>query len=626
MKTNLKKFDPSIFLALKMSYQPYKWPLIFTLIIGFLGRLLLLANANVIGAWVDSLIAGSRESQKYLLLLVACVSGGFAFTLLFRIVFSNISALAVSRLYDETTLRASRFPMSYFDQTPVGRVVTRFSSDYGNVFRLFGGPLAEFISIIFDLICMVILIGIASPLLLPWLVVYALGNYAVYRYHQGHLREVRRSMSANRSPSVAHFSETVQGSSTIRTFSKEESFISRFERLDSLYIQSRLTTVKAVFNFFVQMNSLTALLFLASGFFSIWLLGAGWVTVGAIGVTFGLITLSGNTILMFFEWLAQVEEALIGVERMSGFLNKDSEPGAKLPVTSQFKTSHPRRTEPVQKTKLPLNAEIEISQLEFSYGANLPKVLDSISFHVRPGERLGVVGRTGSGKSTITQCLLHLYPFLKGHIKVDGLKPHLDLSRPAHNDEIDLELFRRYFSYIPQEPILFRRSVRENLDFEGTHTDLELIKALSTVGLDFLATEKGLDLQIEEKAKNLSLGERQLFCMARALVQRAPILLMDEATSSVDPQSEEILVKATEEFFKDRTQILIAHRLSTLMNCDRILWLHQGRIQGLGSPEEIIPAFKETDLSDLNPMLRNSDELRSRSTLKSNSGTKPRDS
>lgn len=607
---NSASFDRSIFTALSMAYKPYSKLLGVTLFAGFVGRFLLLANTNVIGLWVDSLISGANTQHNYLNYLIFCVLGGFGLTLIFRILFSNISALAVSQLYDETTLRASRFPMRFFDQTPVGRVVTRFSSDYGNVFRLFGGPLAEFLSILFDLVCMIILIGFASPLFLPWMIFFAFLHFLVYRSHRAHLRESRRTLSSSRSPSVAHFAETVQGSSTIRTLSKEPSFIERFEKLDAFYLKNRLNTVRSVLNFSLQMNVLTAVLFLSAGLFSILMLEKGLMTIGSVGVAFGLITLSGNTVLMFFDWLSQVEEALIGVERMNGYLTKEIEKGSALPPGTHFETHHPVLKKPIEPIHLPENAEIQLNHLSFAYAPDLPMILKDLSLDIRRGERLGIIGRTGSGKSTITQALLHLYPFQSGEITVNGLKPYLDLSRPANPDEIDLEQFRRYFSYIPQEPILFRGSIRENLDFEHLHSEKALLQALHTVGLDFLASKEGLKIQVEEKAKNFSFGEKQLLCLARALVQKAPILLMDEATSSIDPQSEEILVRATDEFFKGRTQIIIAHRLSTLENCDRILWLGHGRIMGLGRPGEIIPAFEKSDLSLLEPVVKNSDGIR----------------
>jgi ABC-type multidrug transport system fused ATPase/permease subunit len=170
-------YSRTVFLTLKEAYRPFMGRILTTFVFGIIGRTLLLANANVIGFWVDSFcqpehgiqckpVPGflqSFGSEDYLKLLGTMAVIGFLCTLSFRVIFSRLSAQAISRLYDEVTLRTSRLPMSFFDATPAGRIITRFSSDYGNVFRLFGGPLAEFCSIIFDLLVMIVLITVASP-------------------------------------------------------------------------------------------------------------------------------------------------------------------------------------------------------------------------------------------------------------------------------------------------------------------------------------------------------------------------------------------------------------------------------------------------------------------------------
>ena len=150
---------------------------------------------------------------------------GLAGTLTYRILFSRFSAFAVSQIYDETTYRTSRFPMLFFDQTPVGRIITRFSSDYGSVFRLFGGPIAEFVALIFDLLAMIILITVASPYYLIVMTVIFISHYLVYRSQIENLRRLRRCTSRLRSPSIAHFSETTQGVSLIRLFLKQNIFM-----------------------------------------------------------------------------------------------------------------------------------------------------------------------------------------------------------------------------------------------------------------------------------------------------------------------------------------------------------------------------------------------------------------
>lgn len=608
-------YSRSVFQTLGEAYKPFFGKILFAFAIGIVGRTLLLANANIIGFWVDSFckpehglrckalpgfLAGFT-SEEYLKLLATMAFAGFVLTLSFRIIFSRLSAQAISQIYDEVTLRTSRLPMSFFDATPAGRIITRFSSDYGNVFRLFGGPLAEFASIIFDLTAMVVLITLASPFYLIFVILITGLNYLVYRLNRTRLRQARRELSASRSPSIAHFAETTQGASTIRSFRRQESFTDRFERLDSYFLQQKLKTTRRVIGFSFQMNSLSALLLLMTGVAAYYLVHQGLASVGSVGVAFSFIALSGNTVQMFFDWLTQFEEAIIGVERLDQYLQKNLEPGNLLPSSASFKTGHPKYEETLEKylqnrrlTK-DRSASVQVEGLWFKYRDDLPWVLKNLNFEVNAGERLGIVGRTGSGKSSLIQALFYLYPLQAGRIAINGHSPKIKSTDVG----MDLNLFRRSVAFISQDPVLFQGSLRYNLDIDDSLTDEKIFEVLDQVGLKEWVQQQpqGIYMKIEERGKNLSLGERQLLCMARCLLQKAPIVIMDEATSSVDPQSEEILVKATEEFFADRTQIIIAHRLSTLEKCDRILWLHNGEIQILGPTHEVLSRFEAANLS-----------------------------
>jgi ABC-type multidrug transport system fused ATPase/permease subunit len=514
-----------------------------------------------------------------------------------------LSAVAVSNMYDEVTLRTSRLPIQFFDTNPVGRIVTRFSSDYGNVFRLFGGPLAEFFNILFDLICMFILITVASPYFLPIIMFVGCLNYIVYRLNRDRLRVERRELSANRSPAISHFAETTQGASTIRIFGRQSTFMKRFSRLNDRYLVQRIRTSAKLSVFSLEMAALTAMMLLLTGLAGYYLAGHGLVSVGSIGVAFTFVVFSGTSIQMFFEWFAQFEEAMTGVERLNDYLRRNLEPGAKLPASREFPTDHPvysaNEEEELKRIKLvgARSASVAVENLWFRYAPELPYVLKGLDFHVRPGEKIGIVGRTGSGKTSFVQALFHLYPFERGRILIDGRGP--DVGREDQlSGSVDIGLFRRNIALISQEPTLFRGTLRENLDLANMHGDERLRDALDRVGLTewLKAQPKGLDSGIEERGRNLSAGERQLLCMARCILQDAPVVVMDEATSSVDPRSEEILVRATREFFSDRTQIIIAHRLSTLVHCDRILWLHKGEIRMFDRPEKILPEFQATQL------------------------------
>lgn len=611
-------YAKTVFETLKHAYRPYAAIISVCLFSGLLGRLLLLANANIIGYWVDSFCNPQNETQcrplpeifqgwqssQYIAMLIVMSISGFILTLSFRVIFSRVSAHAISQIYDETTYRTSRLPMSFYDSTPAGRIITRFSSDYGNIFRLFGGPLAEFLSIMFDLICMIVLISVASPFYLPVVLITAVLNFLIYKFNQGRLRTARRDLSASRSPSIAHFAETAQGASTVRSFIKQKSFAQRFYKLDGEYLWQRLRTTKTVLDFSFQMNVMTAFLLITTGALGWYLLNQGLLSVGSIGVAFGFVALSGNSVQMFFEWMTQFEEAMVGVERLDEYIRKDLEPGAKLPSQSLFQTNHPKFTIEDEKkfeTESIVSgrkASVEFKDVWFRYRADLPYVLKNLSFEVHAGERFGIIGRTGSGKSSLIQALFHLYPIERGTISISGLKPKLTaLTEKKTAEEVDLLHFRKALSFISQDPALFKGPLWQNLDLHQQHDNEKIFESLRQVGLTEWANPESLNMQIEERGRNLSQGERQLICMARCLLQEAPVVIMDEATSSVDPQSEEILVRATDEFFKNKTQIIIAHRLSTLLNCDRILWLQNGEVRMIGTPSEVLPIFQQTALS-----------------------------
>ena len=176
---------------------------------------------------------------------------------------------------------------------------------------------------------------------------------------------------------------------------------------------------------------------------------------------------------------------------------------------------------------------------------------------------------------------------------IDGLEAKIE-----DNGTVDLALFRSAIGLIPQDPILFRTSVRENLSPLKEHTDSDIVAALHRVGLGpwFLTLPEGLEFALEERGGNLSAGQRQLLCMARCLLHASPIILMDEATSAVDPHSEVLLVQALEHHLKERTQIIVAHRLSTLERCDEIIWIERGKIYKQGKPADVVAEFRQMNI------------------------------
>ncbi len=613
------KYSHSIFHTLSMSIRDYRKKFIVCILLGFLGRAFLLANANIIGKWADKVCQGSKicgskdeffsnftDSDFFKILLIFSFLGLFL-SVIFRITVSRMGTHSAAVLYDETTLRVSRFPMVFFDTNPVGRIITRFSSDYSAITRMSGGPLTEVLSISFDLILYFIFIMIASPYFIVILLFSVFLNYFLYKFNKLKIRKERREVSIIRSPAIAHFAETAQGAKMIRIFGKDLSFKNRFISKINSYIEQKNKTNLCVSLFSLQMAFLNVSLLLITGILGILFVYKGYVSVGSLGVAFTFISMTSTTIQVFFEWLSALEEALTGVERMDDFLHKEIEGGAVLPVSTNFYTNHKilsiEEDKNIKNSKIfdTKNASLSVENLSLGYHRNFPLALKNVSFSINNGEKIGIIGKTGSGKSSLIQALFHLYPYYEGNVKINGYEADVGQVKSTCGKYINLELFRSAISLIAQEPAIFSGTLRENFIINKDLSDEEIIYVAKLVGLGKLLSngKKSLDLEIQEKGADLSLGEKQLICMARCLLQNSPIVLMDEATSSIDPFSEELLVNATKKFLQGKTQIIVAHRLTTIEDCDRILWLDSGKVIMDGSAKTVLNAFRRFEGTQL---------------------------
>jgi ABC-type multidrug transport system fused ATPase/permease subunit len=300
-------------------------------------------------------------------------------------------------------------------------------------------------------------------------------------------------------------------------------------------------------------------------------------------VVLSFTLLATHTLQMFFEWFSQFEEAFTGLEKMDEYLRLPIEPGSLLPLNSDFSTSHAKR----QKVSLDSHAaqtsiefaknHLQVEAVYFSYPESTQNILKDIHFSLKKGEKLGIIGRTGSGKSTLIAILLRLYPVQKGAVLVNGVA------------EPDVEKYRAQFSVISQDQLFLAGTIRDNLDLFRKNSNEELDSILKKVGLKYQLSDR-----VTERGQNLSYGEKQLLSLARGLLQKAEIFIFDEATSNVDPQSEALMNRALKDLLIDKTQIRIAHRLQTVQDCDRILWLDDGRIKMLGNTQEVLETFKNS--------------------------------
>lgn len=614
-----EKFSSSIFETIKLSFSGKIKLLITYIIIGFIGRALLLFNANIIGMWTDiicdnpvickkegNILINSSFFEVFLLLLVLTFLG-FILLLIFRLNIGKIGTLATSKLYDEVTARVSRFPVKFFDTNPFGRIITRFSSDYAAVTRMSGGPLGEVLSLVFDLLLFGILILFASPYFISVILFILIVNYFLYKKNKYQIRKERRQLNLLRAPTITHFAESVQGLKSIRVYGKESVFKRKFSEKLKDFILQRIKTNNLINLFSLKMGFLNVSILFLTGIIGAFLMKKSLITLGEMIVVLTFVLMISSTIQVFFEWLTIIEEALTGIERMDYYLKLDLEKGNVLPKSCEFNISNQLKedrysilTERVFSNEK--NVEITVKNLSIKYSENSPLTLKDINFTVNPGEKVGIIGKTGCGKSTLIQAIYYLYPFFSGSIQLNGYEPELDKKAEKTKKSISLSEYRSALSIISQEPILFSGSLRDNLILDKKISDEEIIEVTKRLGLRkvFSGGKKALDIELKENGGYFSLGEKQLLCMARCILQDRPVVLLDEATSSIDPYSEEILVNAVNQFLQGKTQVIVAHQLSTIESCDRILWLDAGKMVMFGVPELVLTKFKNFDEVKIN--------------------------
>jgi len=597
------RFESQVWQSLWEAYGPWRKATFITLMIGVVARACLVGSANVVGWWVDNSCSGEECTSRgsvfvgwtasdFAKLLVVMVTVALVLNLIFRVAIARLGTRAAGVLHDEVVVRVSRFPMKFFDRTPVGRALTRFSSDFESVLRMTGGPMGEFISLSFDAVLCLLFMAATGTLGLP--AALAVGGIyaAIYLSNRMAIRSARRSVSAARGPAIAHFAETAQGSRTVKIYGRQKLFTHRFNALNWNLQRERIAQQRKTAKFSLQMSLATAAALFLFGALGLWLKNAGWVSLGQIVVVLTQIWLLSTTLQQYFEYVLQLEEALTGAERLDDYLRRPIEPATVLPVPRLIQTLHPMSTGTLKQRKPDLSRGIEVNNVSLRYNTDKERVLNSVSFTLPAGQSLGIVGRTGSGKSSLIQALFALYSVEEGSIHLCGLS--------TGNNSCTAEELRSLLAYIPQEPTLFRGTLRENLSLRSDH-DPELISTLERIGLaPLLAREGGLNQPVHERGANFSAGQRQLICLARAVLQDAPLIVMDEATSAVDPASEEKLEWAVAELLRGKTRVIVAHRLTTLRACDWVLWMEAGRVRMFGAREQVLEAYLRSSNSDLN--------------------------
>ncbi|XP_025064482.1 multidrug resistance-associated protein 1-like isoform X2 [Alligator sinensis] len=440
-------------------------------------------------------------------------------------------SLSASRVLHHQMLDSVlHLPLQYFETNPVGQIINRFTKDMFMVDVRFHYYLRTWLNCTLDVLGTILVITSASPLFI--LIVIPLGYlyFTIQRYYIASSRQIRRLAGASHAPVISHFSETLLGAPTIRAFGHEERFVR----------QNKDVVNENVVYFYNNVIS------------------NRWLAVR--------LEFLGN-LMVFFAALFAV---------MAGSTVSSSVVGLSI----SYALNAPWLTSKRPPVGWPSKGIIEFINYQARYRTDLGLALQEISFQTRSQEKVGIVGRTGAGKSTLTNCLFRILERAGGKIIIDGI----DIST------IGLHDLRSNLNIIPQDPVLFSGTLQSNLDPLGKHSDLELWEALELGDLkNFVQSlPKKLLHEVSEGGENLSVGQRQLVCLARALLRRTKILVLDEATASVDLETDHLIQSTIQKEFDNCTVLTIAHRLHTIVDSERVLVLNSGRIVEFDTPHNLL--------------------------------------
>ncbi|KAL7825704.1 hypothetical protein SRHO_G00334420 [Serrasalmus rhombeus] len=522
-----------------------------------------LTFTNSINGSLDQNVTQQLSLDFYLGIYSGLTVGTVIFGFMRSLMMFNALVRSAQTLHNRMFNCILRTPVRFFDINPIGRILNRFSKDIGHLDSLLPWTFVDFIQVFLQIIGV---IAVAASVI-PWIMIPVLPLLIVFlflrRYFLQTSRDVKRLESTTRSPVFSHLSSSLQGLWTIRAFKAEERFQQTFDAHQDLHSEAWFLFLTTSRWFAVRLDGMCSVFVTITAFGCILLRHN--LEAGAVGLALSYaVTLTG-----MFQWgvrqSAEVENMMTSVERVVEYTELESEA--------------PWETQKRPPPEWPSQGMITFDQVNFSYSSDGPVVLKNMTAMFRPKEKVGIVGRTGAGKSSLISALFRLAE-PEGKIYVDGML----------TSEIGLHDLRQKMSIIPQDPVLFTGTMRKNLDPFNEHSDEALWNALEEVQLKSVVEElpSKLETVLAESGSNFSVGQRQLVCLARAILRKNRILIIDEATANVDPKTDELIQKTIREKFHECTVLTIAHRLNTIIDSDRILVLDAGRIHDYDEPHVLL--------------------------------------
>ncbi|WWD19200.1 hypothetical protein CI109_103658 [Kwoniella shandongensis] len=457
-------------------------------------------------------------------------------------------------------------PLSWHDRTPTGRIISRLSSDIALLDAGFAATWTQLIYCCLNILGIVVLILYTYPWVALLILPVVMFSCLCTAYYTQTSRDVKRLTSVLRSDVYVRFGEQLSGLPVIRAFGEQDRFIKHLEyAVDAGNVAYLCGPFTQPYWMGVRLSASTYLSVLLVTLFGV--LERNNVSPAKFGVVFTYLIGTVTSIYNIVDYGTTAEQQMNNVERIQYYMSLESEAEAHLP-------SDPRPDEP-----WPTLGEVSFKSVQMRYRPDLPLVLKGVDFTIRPGEKVGIIGRTGAGKSSIAQAMFRTVEICGGKIEVDGV----DLQ------SIGLTTPRERLATIPQDSFLFGGPVRENINPTGCHTDAELNMALALIhhnpnASHSLRDKFHLDVVVDNEGANFSAGEQQLLALVRALVKGSKVLLLDEATSSVDPETDALIQRIIQTEFANITLISIAHRLQTVAYYDRIMVMDAGTVVEFDSP------------------------------------------
>ncbi|XP_017115600.1 multidrug resistance-associated protein 1 isoform X6 [Drosophila elegans] len=458
-----------------------------------------------------------------------------------------------------------RWPMALFDTTPLGRIVNRFSKDVDTIDNVLPMLWRMVISQAFAVLATIVVISLSTPIFLAVIVPIAFLYYFAQRFYVATSRQLMRLESVSRSPIYSHFSETVTGASTIRAYNVGNRFIDESDAKVDKNQVCKYPSVIANRWLAIRLEMVGNLIILFASLFAV--LG-GQTNPGLVGLSVSYALQVTQTLNWLVRMTSDIETNIVSVERIKEYGETKQEAAWELEQDKNKPKNWPQE------------GRVEFQNFQVRYREGLDLVLRGVSFDIKGGEKVGIVGRTGAGKSSLTLALFRIIEAAGGRIAIDGV----DIAT------MGLHMLRSRLTIIPQDPVLFSGSLRINLDPFEIKTDDEIWKALELSHLKSFVKSlaAGLNHEIAEGGENLSVGQRQLVCLARALLRKTKVLVLDEATAAVDLETDDLIQKTIRTEFKECTVLTIAHRLNTILDSDKVIVLDKGQITEFASPTELL--------------------------------------